>query len=99
MIEYLALVGVVLAAATLFVGRRREGHSAGAVQESTWGFLIVGGALMAAYLLLGAAGTGIGTPSDIGGGFLALLSYVLTVVGVVKAVRDRRNRGASAGQR
>lgn len=98
LVEYMALVGVVLAASTLLVRRRPDGQPAGAVRGAALSCLGVGVAVMTAYLALGAAGTGIGTPSDIGGGLLVLLGYLLTAVGTITAVRDRRHRGISDGR-
>jgi len=59
------------------------------VRRSSLGTLLTGVLLVAAYFLLSGLEVGkLGAETDIGGGLLLLLGYVLTAVGVVLVVRD-----------
>ena len=62
-----------------------------AVRAVTW--IAVGLALVALYYVLAALEVGkIGAPTDIGGGLIPLVGYVLIIVGLVKGTRVLRAR-------
>lgn len=85
LIQYVALAGVLLGVALV----RRPTTAirpAGRVQRPARVLLILGVVAVASYLVLGALGTGIGAPTDIGGGLIPIAGYVLTGVGIFKAV-------------
>ena len=85
--QYLAVAGIVLGVALL---RRRETPCPhGRVRPAAWILLALGVVAIACYAVLGALDTGIGAPTDIGGGLIPLGAYVLTGIGIVMAVEDR----------
>jgi hypothetical protein len=86
LVEYLALVGVVLGAALLLRGRRPGTRAPSREHRAAWGSLVLGVVAVATYLGLAAAGTGIGAPTDIGGGLILLAGYALTGVGILVVV-------------